>query len=104
MNAALAARVRQLQAGADHRQAVREFRARRKRDEQNRIGALLSEVVAVLAEALEEADHCDRCAGCMRALSPRRRNCPHCGYEQPQQVALSEAIAPPSRPERQAAA
>jgi hypothetical protein len=40
----------------------------------------------------------------MRALSPRRRNCPHCGYEQPQQVALSEAIAPPSRPERQAAA
>jgi hypothetical protein len=32
----------------------------------------------------------------MRALSPRRRNCPHCGYEQPRQVALSE-------PERRAA-
>lgn len=56
MNPALAARVRQLQAEADHHRAVREFRARRRYDEQQQIRALLSEVVAVLAAALEAGE------------------------------------------------
>ncbi len=79
MNPALAARVRQLQAEADHRRAVREFRARRQAGEEARTGALLAEVIAVLAGALMQDALCRRCAGCTRALSPRRRTCPHCG-------------------------
>lgn len=78
-NAAFEARVRQLQAGADHRAAIREFRARHHADEQARIGALLSEVIAVLAEGLEAKDRsigarpaCWRC---------HRRICRCCGVQ-----------------------
>jgi len=49
MNPALAARVRQLAAQAEHRRAVAEFRARRAADQQARINALLLEAVAALA-------------------------------------------------------
>jgi len=40
---------------------------------------LLSEVIAVLAEALEVEDRCGKCPECLRALSPRRRTCQRCG-------------------------
>jgi hypothetical protein len=79
MNPALGARVRQLEAEAYYRRSVTGFRNHRRADEQARIGALLSEVIAVLAEALEVEDRCDRCARCLRALSPRRRTCQRCG-------------------------
>lgn len=80
MKPAFAARVRQLQAEADHRRAIREFRARRAADEQAQIGALLNELIAALA-GLAEGGACVTCISCRRALSPRRRSCPHCGTE-----------------------
>jgi hypothetical protein len=80
-------------AEAEHRQAVAEFRARRRADEQARIAALLSEVIAVLAEALEVEDRCDRCPECMRALSPRRISCPRCGYDPRVSWALADRRA-----------
>ena len=78
MNPALAARVRQLQAEAGHRRAVREFQARRAADEHAQIGALLNELIAALADLVDDGA-CVTCISCSRALSPRRRNCPHCG-------------------------
>ena len=52
MNPALAARVRQLAAQAEHRRAVAEFRARRAADQQARINALLLEAIDALASLL----------------------------------------------------
>ncbi len=78
MNPALAARVRQLQAEAEHRRAIREFQARHAADEQARIGALLNELIAALAGLVDNGT-CVTCISCKRALSPRRRNCAHCG-------------------------
>jgi hypothetical protein len=49
MNPALAARVRQLAAQAEHRRAIAEFRARRAADQQARINALLLEAIDALA-------------------------------------------------------
>jgi hypothetical protein len=54
MNPAVAARVRQLAAQADHRRAIAEFRARRAADQQARVSALLLEAIAALAELLGE--------------------------------------------------
>jgi hypothetical protein len=51
-NPALAARVRQLAAQAEHRRAIVEFRARRAADQQGRLDALLLEAIAVLASLL----------------------------------------------------
>jgi hypothetical protein len=51
-NPALAARVRQLAAQAEHRRAIAEFRARRAADQQARLDALLLEAIAVLASLL----------------------------------------------------
>jgi hypothetical protein len=51
-NPALAARVRQLAAQAEHRRAIGEFRARRTADQQARLDALLLEAIAVLASLL----------------------------------------------------
>jgi hypothetical protein len=48
-NPAIAARVRQLAAQAEHRRAIAEFRARRAADQQARINALLLEVIDALA-------------------------------------------------------
>ena len=48
-NPALAARVRQLAAQAEHRRAIAEFRARRTADQQGRLDALLLEAIAALA-------------------------------------------------------
>jgi hypothetical protein len=56
VNAALAARMEQMQAEADHRRAVAEFRERRAVAGQRRIEALLTELVAVLAQLPLEAD------------------------------------------------
>ena len=52
MNPALAARVRQLAAQAEHRRAIAEFRARHAADQQARINALLLEAIDALASLL----------------------------------------------------
>ena len=52
MNPALAARVRQLAAQAEHRRAIAEFRARRAADQQARTDALLVEAIHALASLL----------------------------------------------------
>ncbi len=51
-NPALAARVRQLAAQAEHRRAIAEFRVRRAADQQARLDALLLEAIAALASLL----------------------------------------------------
>jgi hypothetical protein len=52
MNPALAARVRQLTAQAEHRRVIAEFRARRAADQQARFNALLLEAIDALASLL----------------------------------------------------
>jgi len=64
---ALAARVRQLAAQAEHRRAVAEFRARRAGDQQARIDALLLEAIAALASLLGAPD-----LSCPVTAPPRR--------------------------------
>jgi hypothetical protein len=54
---AVAARVRQLAAQAEHRRAIAEFRARHASDQQARINALLQEAIAVLAGLLGAERH-----------------------------------------------
>ena len=49
---AIAARIRQLAAQAEHRRAIAEFRARRAGDQQARTDALLLEAIAALATLL----------------------------------------------------
>ncbi len=56
-NPAVAARVRQLAAQAEHRRAVAEFRARRAADQQTRLNALLLEAISALAGLLSPPDH-----------------------------------------------
>jgi hypothetical protein len=51
-NPAVAARLRQLAAHAEHRRAVAAFRARHAADQQARINALLLEAIATLAGLL----------------------------------------------------
>ena len=51
---AVAARIRQLAAQAEHRRATAEFHARRAADQQARIDALLLEAIAALASLLSE--------------------------------------------------
>jgi len=51
-NPAVAARVRQLAAQAEHRRAIAEFRARHAADQQARLDALLLEAIAALASLL----------------------------------------------------
>ena len=53
-NPAVAARVRQLAAQAEHRRAIAEFRARHAADQQARVNALLLEAIAALASLLGE--------------------------------------------------
>jgi hypothetical protein len=52
INPAVAARVRQLAAQAEHRRAIAEFRARHAADQQARINVLLLEAIAALASLL----------------------------------------------------
>jgi hypothetical protein len=54
MTPAVAARVRQLAAQAEHRRAIAEFRARRAADQQARVNTLLLEAIAALAGLLSE--------------------------------------------------
>ena len=49
---AVAARVRQLAAQAEHRRAIADFRARRAADQQARVDALLLEAIDALASLL----------------------------------------------------
>jgi hypothetical protein len=51
---AVAARLRQLAAQAEHRRAIAEFHARRAADQQARIDALLLEAIAALASLFSE--------------------------------------------------
>jgi hypothetical protein len=51
-NPAVAARVRQLAAQAEHRRAIAEFHTRRAADQQARLDALLLEAIAALASLL----------------------------------------------------
>jgi hypothetical protein len=51
-NPAVAARLRQLAAQAEHRRAIAEFRARHAADQQARVNALLLEAIAALAGLL----------------------------------------------------
>jgi len=51
-NPAVAARVRQLAAQAEHRRAIAEFRVRRAADQQARLDASLLEAIAALASLL----------------------------------------------------
>jgi len=52
---AVAARVRQLAAQAEHRRAVADFRARHAADQQTRINAMLLEAIAALASLFHAA-------------------------------------------------
>jgi hypothetical protein len=52
MTPAVAARIRQLAAQAEHRRAIADFRARHAADHQARINALLLEAIAALAALL----------------------------------------------------
>jgi hypothetical protein len=60
---AVAARVRQLAAQAEHRRAIAEFRARHAADQQARVNALLLEAIAALAGLLSEPASPGRPAG-----------------------------------------
>jgi hypothetical protein len=51
---AIAARIRQLAAHAEHRRAIAEFRARRAADQQARADALLLEAIAALASLFSQ--------------------------------------------------
>ena len=57
MTPALAARVRQLAARAEHRRAIAEYKARRAADQQTRINALLLETIDALAGLLGAQRH-----------------------------------------------
>ena len=52
---AVAARVRQLAAQAEHHRAIAEFRARHAADQQQRVNALMQEAIAALASLLDPA-------------------------------------------------
>ncbi len=54
MSPAVAARVRQLTAQAEHRRAVAAFHAQRAADQQARVDALLLEAIAALAGLFSE--------------------------------------------------
>ena len=51
---AVAARIRQLTAQAEHRRAIAEFRARHAADQQTRLDALLLEAIAALASLFSQ--------------------------------------------------
>ena len=66
MTPAVAARVRQLAAQAEHRRAIAEFRARRAADQQARINALLLDMIDALAGLLSAPEP-----------APPPGSCPH---------------------------
>ena len=82
MTPALAARARQVRAEADHRAAVAAFRARRQADGQRSVDALITEVVAVLAEAMRSPGT-RTCPDCRHAMTTRARTCQHCKRDHP---------------------
>lgn len=51
---AVAARIRQLAAQAEHRRAIAAFHTQRAADQRNRVNALLLEAIAALASLLSE--------------------------------------------------
>jgi hypothetical protein len=56
MTPAVAARIRQLAAQAEHRRAIADYQARHAADQQARVNALLLEVIAALATLLGTPD------------------------------------------------
>jgi hypothetical protein len=57
MTPAVAARIRQLAAQAEHRRAIAEYQARHVADQQARASALLQEAIAALASLLGAERH-----------------------------------------------
>lgn len=80
MTASTEARALQLRAYADHRAAIAEFRRRREQDAQNRINALLLELVDALVPLLDEPV-CEACPACRYALPHGAVRCARCGQE-----------------------
>jgi len=56
-SAAVAARLHQLAAQAEHRRAIADYQARHAADQQARINALLLEAIAALASLLSAPNH-----------------------------------------------
>lgn len=77
MNAAVAGRVRQLEAQRDYRASVDEFRAMAAAARRAKAARLLAEVIQDLAE-LSGGPAGAVCFTCRRVLAARVRNCPHC--------------------------
>ena len=77
MRAPAEARARQLRAYADYHAAVADFRRRRQIDQENRISALLAEVIAAL-EPLGNELVCETCPQCHYALMRSWSRCPRC--------------------------
>ena len=77
MNAALAGRVRQLDAARDYRASVAEYHAMAKAARRARTSRILAEIIQDLAE-LSDGPAGVACFTCRRALAPRVRTCPHC--------------------------
>jgi hypothetical protein len=75
MNPALAARVRQLAAQAEHRRAIAEFHARHTADQQGHLDALLLEAIDALASLLGTPTHHPRGTRvCFLALEAARHS------------------------------
>lgn len=89
---AVRARVAQLEAEAAYRRMVAGFQLQRAADQAARTGALLDELIHVLAQALDaEGEHTgrarrtwsnwsERCRRCTCTLPTRARTCPRCGF------------------------
>ena len=77
MSPATEARARQLRAYADHHAAVADFRRRRQADEQNRVDALMAELIAALVPLFDEPA-CEVCPDCRHAISRGSVRCQRC--------------------------
>lgn len=77
MNAALAGRVRQLDAVRDYRASVAEYRLMAAAARRAKAARILAEIIQDLAE-LADSPAGVTCFTCRRVLAPRVRNCPHC--------------------------
>ena len=77
MSPATEARARQVRGYADYHAAVADFRRRRQADEQNRVDALMAELIAALVPLFDEPA-CEVCPACHHAISHRSVRCQRC--------------------------
>ena len=77
MSPATEARARQVRGYADYHAAVADFRRRRQADEQNRVDALMAELIAALVPLFDEPA-CEVCPDCRRAISHGSVRCARC--------------------------